>query len=53
MVAKRTWEQYVTPFHCISGDFVLVVPVVSFWFSGSFGGSGGSIPAVSFRCFGF
>ena len=64
MAAKRTCGRYVTPFNCISGDFVSVVLVVSFWLfrwfrwfrsgcSGGFGGSGGSggfVPAVSFRC---
>ena len=56
----------MTPYNCISGGFVSVVPVVSVvsfrlfrwfrWFrfgcSGGFG-SGGFVPAVSFRCFGF
>ena len=46
MVAKRTWGRYATPFNCISDDLVSVVPVVS-------GGSGGFVPAVSLRCFGF
>ena len=31
MAAKRTCGRYVTPFNCISGDFVSVVLVVSFW----------------------
>ena len=58
MAAKRTCGRYVTPFNCISGDFVLVVPVVSFrlfrlfwWFrfgcSGGFGGFVLAVPVVS------
>ena len=54
----------MTPFNCISGDFVSVVLVVSFWLfrwfrwfrsgcSGGFGGSGGFVPAVLIRCSGF
>ena len=58
MAAKRTCGRYVTPFNCISGGFVSVVPVILFrlfwWFRfGCSGGSGGFVPAVSFRCFGF
>ena len=64
MAAKRTCGRYVTPFDCISGDFVSVVLVVSFWLFwwfrfGCSGGFGGFIPAVpvvpvvSFRRFRF
>ena len=57
MAAKRTCGRYVTPFNCIAGDFVLVVPaVVSFrlfwWFR--FGCSGDFVSVVlvvSFRLF--
>ena len=61
MAAKRTCGRYVTPFNCISGGFVSVVPVILFrlfwWFR--FGCFGGSVPAVpvvpvvSFRRFRF
>ena len=54
----------MTPFNnCSSGDFVSVAPLVSVvpvvavvsfrLFRYSFGGWGGFVPAVSFRCFGF
>ena len=51
MAAKRTCGRYVTPFNCISGDFVSVVPVILFrlfWLFrfGCSGGFGGFVPAV-------